>query len=392
MVSMRLAVTLIAVLLTAAAAALVLVFQDNITQFNLRPRTPFQIAAPPPPPAYGARGAWALWPDAPDEGSADIFYVHSTTYSDRRGWNGPITGDHAERVLREVAAANEAGPFLRVGAVYGPRYRQATLYASFTHKYDGLASRELAYRDVAAAFEHFLSQRGESERPIIMVGYGQGGLHVLGLLQSYFAADKDLRAYLAAAYVVDQGTPLSLFEGPLLDIPPCESPESVRCVISYIDIQPGFEDEERRFISRALKWNASSELVPLPASPLLCVNPLSWTATNERISAEHHLGAASATGLRLSETPPPIAKATSAQCVGSILSVDAPQQKFLRRKHWFGAQWRPQNFNLFYHDLTVDAARRIEHLNLVLEEEAIHLDPIEEAVDLVVSPVNKVPD
>ncbi len=391
MVTMRQALALIAAASLAAAAAVAVIFQDNITRFNLNPRIPYQIYTPPPPPAYGARGAWALWPSAAGAGLADVFYVHSSTYAARRHWNAPVNAKRADAILRRVAAPNEAGPFMGLGAVYGPRYRQATLYANFTHKYDGLAARELAYGDVEAAFETFLKER-HPERPFILVGYGQGGLHVLGILQHRIAKNDALRTRLAVAYVIGEPTPMSIFDDGLAAIPPCRTPGDIRCVVSYIDLEPAFDDDRRRFRDRSLVWSDNKKLVSLPASPLLCVNPLTWTLIEAPVSAETHIGAASATGLQMGETPPPIAKAIGAQCANGILTVDPPQQKFLRRKHWFGDQWRAQDFNLFYHDLTADAERRIENLNLALEQEARFLAPIEEAVDLKVSPINKAPE
>ena len=356
---LALAISFIAGLLLTGLAAFL--FQDNLTRFALNPRTPYQTYTPPPPPAYGARGAWALWPDDPQVGDADIFYVHSTTYASNRHWNGPLNDAASDAVLRRVAAPNEAGPFLRVGAVYGPRYRQATLFTSFTHKFDGLAARELAFQDVEAAFRQFLQDR-PTDRPIILAGYGQGGLHVLGLLTQYVAQNEDIRTRLAAAYVIDEPIPLSLFDGPLADIPPCASPLASGCIVSYLAVGPGFEDESRRFRQRSLVWMADGQLVSQRRSPLLCVNPISWTATETPAPAQAHVGAASATGLRMRETPPAIAKAIGAQCVNGVLRVDQPRQTFLRKRHWFGEHWRPQNFNLFYHDLAEDAARRVRNL------------------------------
>ena len=391
MVTMRQALALVALASLSVAAAIAVVFQDNITRFNLNPRTPYQIYTPPPPPAYGARGAWIVWPGEAGEGVADIFYVHSTTYSARRHWNGPLTASESDKTLMRVAAPNEAGPFLPVGAVYGPRYRQATLFADFTHKYDGLAARELAYSDVEKAFETFLAERIE-DRPIILAGYGQGGLHILGLLQHRFSKDETLRAHLTAAYIINTPVPLSIFNKQLAAVPPCSGPEDIRCVISYIDLEEEFDDERRRYRDRSLIWTDGRRLTSMPAEPLLCINPLSWTVSEEPASAESHVGAASATGLQMGEVPPAIAKALGAKCDNGVLTVDSPQQDFLRRQHWFGAQWRPQPYNLFYHDLTADAERRVVFLKAALKYESGILDPIEETVDLGASPINKVPE
>ncbi len=372
MVSWRTSFSFAALAIAVLLAAAAVMFQDNITLFSLNPRTPFQTDTPPPPPAYGARGAWALWPDDLAAGEADVFYVHSTTFASSKRWNAPLTDNIADAALRQAAAPNEAGPFMRIGAVYGPRYRQATLFSSFTHKFDGLAARELAYKDVESAFLHFLAVR-PANRPFILAGYGQGGLHVLGLLQYHVAANEGLRRHLAAAYIIRQGVPVSIFDQALRTIPPCASQTAVRCVISYIDLESGFEKEAERFRQRALIWNAAGALTSLPNAKILCVNPISWTISDQSADPNEHLGAASATGLRMRETPPPIAAATGAQCRDGILAVDSPQQKFLQRRHWFGDHWRPQDFNLFYHDLAADAARRVENLNMRLASEAVDL-------------------
>ena len=372
MVSWRTSFSFAALAIAVLLAAAAVMFQDNITLFSLNPRTPFQTDTPPPPPAYGARGAWALWPDDLAAGEADVFYVHSTTYASRKRWNAPLTDNIADAALRRAAAPNEAGPFMRIGPVYGPRYRQATLFSSFTHKFDGLAARELAYKDVETAFLHFLAERPAS-RPFILVGYGQGGLHVLGLLQYHAASNDNLRRNLAAAYIIHQGVPVSIFDQALRAIPPCTSQTAVRCVISYIDLESGFEQEEERFRQRALIWNDIGELTSLPNAKILCVNPISWAVSDQLADPQNHVGAASATGLRLRETPPPITAATGAQCQDGILAVDSPQQNFLQRRHWFGDHWRPQDFNLFYHDLAADAAQRVENLNRRLAAEAVDL-------------------
>lgn len=343
--------------LAVVIAAIAVVFQDNLTRYGLNPRTPYQLYTPPPPPAYGARGAWALWPDSKGRGEADVFYLHSTTYASRKHWNGPITDNGANAVLRRVAAPNEAGPFMQIGAVYGPRYRQATLFATFTHKFDGLAARRLAYGDVKDAFEVFLKETSP-DRPIILAGYDQGGLYVLGLLRDYFADDDVLRARLAAAYVIRHPTDVSLFENDLKATPPCRSKEAVGCVVAYIDLEERFGTEKRRYRQRSLAWTGDMLLESRPRSPQLCVNPISWRLDGAPAPAADHVGAASATGLRMGETPPAIAGAIGAQCIDGILQVDKPRQTFLRRRHWFGDHWRPQDSNLFYHDLSADGARR----------------------------------
>jgi hypothetical protein len=379
------------------AAALVLVaagafaFQDAIYRFWIAPKTPFQVTRPPPAPQYGARGAWALWPDKDlRAGAADIFYVHSTTYYSAKDWNAPVAVGAAEAELKARALPNEAGPFLNLGAVYAPRYRQATLYALFTQGFDGVAARLLAYEDVKRAFRLFLRST-DGKRPIVLVGYGQGGLYAQGLLKDHFAADDALRSRLAVAYVIGQATPLSSFDDALRETPPCARPTDVRCIVSYSDFEPRDDEEMSQLRERSMVFSSDGELTSTAGEPLFCVNPLTFTPTQAHVAADRHKGAASATGLKFGAPPPPVPGAVGAQCIDGVLVVDRPRQEYLRRGRFLGARWRARHYNLFYFDLAADAQRRADVLAEKLAKEAMILDPIARSVDVKPSPVNKIP-
>jgi hypothetical protein len=375
----------------AVLCAAAIIFQDSIFRFVMSPQTPFQITQPPPAPEYGARGAWLLWTETPSK-SADVFYVHSTTYYRRRRWNAPINHDDADAIRRTIAAPNEAGPFLSIANAYGPRYREATVFSLFTHKYDGLAAHELAYDDVRRAFETFLKAR-DPERPLILAGYGQGGLHVLGLLNHYFQGEVNpLRHRLVAAYVIGFPTPKTVPDGLAPPLPVCEKASSVRCLVSYVDFEPRFNEEMARARRRTLVWDAAGQLQSTPSDALICVNPLSWTSTDDYQAPDKHVGAASATGVGFGARPPKIAHAVGARCDRGVLVVDQPRQPYLRRSPWYGAKWKAQPFNLFYFDLEANAALRVATLAERLKTDPEILAPIGETVDVVDSPVNKVPN
>ncbi len=373
----------------AACAAAAIGFQDNISQFLMNPRTPFQTMSPPPKPEYGARGAWALWP-LKGFGEADVFYIHSTTYYSPNSWNAAIADPDAESDLKRDVLPNEAGPFLGIGAVYGPRYRQATLYSFFTQKYDGIAARKLAREDVKEAFKTFLADT-DGKRPLIIVGYGQGGLHGIGLLADIFQDDEALRRRLAVAYAIDQPVPTAAFKTILAKTPPCRSAAAARCVVSFVDFEKRFDEEMERARRRSMIWSEGAELVP-GEPPILCINPLSWTATHDYVDAEAHVGAASATGLPLGSPPPALPRAVGARCVDGVLVVDEPDEQFLRRKAAFGEKWRAQSFNLFYFDLAADARRRVRTVARLLDEEYRRLEPIADSVELQDSPIHKAPN
>jgi hypothetical protein len=103
------------------------VFRGDLIRYSLDPKTPFQTYKPPPAPDYAQRAAWSLLPANPEaptsaDPPADVFFVSPTTYEGGREWNGPIGDARSDRVFRSVMAPNYAGPFVRVGRIFAPRY------------------------------------------------------------------------------------------------------------------------------------------------------------------------------------------------------------------------------------------------------------------------------
>jgi len=368
--------------------------QENLVLFFLNPKTPYETYAPPPAPDYVLDENWAMLPTTlqnDDEENAAVFYIHSTTYASRQEWNAPVDNAEAGNLTLKTALPNEAGPFAGVGDIYAPYYRQATLYAFFTFKHQGRESRKLAYEDVARAFENFLT-RVEPEQPIFIVGYGQGGLHAQRLLMDYFQDDEGLRRRLAAAYLIDQATPLDLFNYALANTSACEGPEDVRCVVSWTAYSTRLEKEMWRTRNRELGWDSNGDLQAPEDRELLCTNPLSWRPGDGEVSRERHLGAASATGMPFGEQPVLVEKAVSATCRDGIVVVPMPSTGWLKHPRWFGRQWAPLNFNLFYEDIRQNAFDRLAALQEIRAQEATMAPPMMAPVDLEVSPINKVPD
>lgn len=351
------------------AAAIGVVFQDNIVRFAMIPRTPFQLTPAPPAPDYRRGANWALRPSAED-GAEDaaaspaapaIFYVHSVTYDSADAWNADVRAREPAATLAAIALPNEIGPFLDAGSVYAPRYRQATLGARFTHKYDGQAARRLAFTDVDRAFAAFLADEGVDGRPIVLVGYGQGAHHLMGVLKKRFdGPDNPLRARLVAAYLLDHAAPRGFFEAFAPPLAPCDAPDATGCVVAYAARSARFGREVGRLRSRGLVWTDALEQQSVKGPEPLCVNPLNWRVDGGREEPARHVGAASATGPALGVRPPAVSKAVGAACVDGVLIVDRPRAGYLRRAGAFGGKWRAQPFNLFFHDLARNVATRID--------------------------------
>jgi hypothetical protein len=365
--------------------------QDNLIRSLSNPKIPYEAYTPPPVPDYTNYDNWLEWAPDSNEKSAAVFYVHDTTYRSSAHWNAPIDDKPSQNLLERVALPNEAGPFAEIGAIYAPKYRQATMFAFFTKKHQGQAARKTAYRDVRRAFTYFL-ENTDAKKPIILVGYGQGGLHVQGLLLDFFQDDPTVQRRLIAAYVIDHSTPIDLFNYAFAETPACKYTADVRCVVSWNAYTSDFENEIWRKQTRLLVWEENTRtLKEVSKRPLLCTNPLNWTLTDDLVSNEEHLGAATLTGQPFSQDPAVVQKAVDVQCVEGIAMLSEPTQRWLRRPKQFGAQWAPLDYNLFYQDLRVNAAQRTEALLALMEIEDKMAPPMSETFELEEAPINKVP-
>lgn len=384
--SLALAWAALAVLIAASVVA----FQDNLFRYLMDPHKPFQTTQPPPAPDYATDAAWALRGGEVGADEAAVFFVHPTTYWGGGAWNAAI--DMAEPTVRleyEVLP-NYAAPFRAAGPVWAPRYRQASLFSSLTHRFDARSARALAYEDVARAFERFLAEVPE-DAPIVLAGVEQGGLHVLGLLQ-HTAAQDQVRERLAAVYVINQAAPLDLFEGPLDGLTACRAPEAYGCVVTYAAAREDDVREINRLRDRSMTWSPTGRLVETRGRAIACVNPVLGRATEDFAPRRLHAGAADASGLGEEMAPAQMGAETSAQCREGVLLVDEPRSPSLRERWSWGGRFKPARANLFYADLRADAERRVRAFRVWWDVERLRAPPLEETVILREVEVHQVPD
>ena len=276
-------------LIGVAGAFAIFQFGQDVLVKTATPKGHFQ---PPPAeggPDYSSDAAWLTrpgieWPDNPvdwkptdapgpdsSERPAAVFYIHPTTYLERDRWNGPLQPPTGYADLRTTLfLQSQASAFNQVGEIWSPRYRQAAYGAFLLDSQDARRALDLAYRDVAAAFDEFVAQSGD--RPIILAGHSQGALHLERLLAEKVAG-KAIAERIAAAYVV--GWPIDrVSDLPKLGLPACRAPDEARCLLSWMSFgeppnaklildgwskQPGLTGEERE------------------QKRLVCVNPLTGT-------------------------------------------------------------------------------------------------------------------
>ena len=349
---------------TAAALTVMIaaiIWRDDIFAALLDPGQPYQVYRPPAAPDYGSRESWALMPADPKglvttDPVADIFFIMPTVYDGGRHWNAPIDDLRADKVFRQIMAPNYAGPFVRDGRLFAPRYRQASLYSLSTLREDARDARRFAYGDVAAAFGYYLATYNHG-RPFVLIGVEQGGTLAARLLAEEIVRKPEVRAKLAAAYLIEAVTPAD--NPPLL---PCLGPDDFGCLAAWTTAVNGDLRAAQDIRDRSLVWGTGGELENLKGRLPLCFNPLLRRTTNEAAAAKLGQGAANATGLEWGTRPAFLTRQTSAQCIGGVLQVSAPKASMLKRSGSWADRQRVPGYNLFYADLEADAKHRIDQL------------------------------
>lgn len=200
---------------------------------------------------------------------AAVFFIHPTSYLNRAKWNAPLddkeANDRANLFLRGQASA-----FNGAGAIWAPRYRQATFGAFLTSKTEAAQALDLAYRDVTAAFDQFLKEAGD--RPIILAGHSQGALHLTRLLRDRVAG-KPLTTRIVAAYVV--GWPVSkTADLPALGLPECTAADQSGCILSW---QSFAEPADPSLILDTFDASSGFTGAPRKGTAMVCTNPVTGT-------------------------------------------------------------------------------------------------------------------
>ncbi|MDF2900770.1 MAG: hypothetical protein K0Q62_829 [Phenylobacterium sp.] len=353
------AATVIVVLLVVGTAAFV--WRDDILRTRLDPKEPFQTYDPPAAPDYAVKTAWALLPANParpvsSDPAADIFFVGPTTYDGGRHWNAPIDDAKADRLFKQVMAPNYAGPFVRVGRIFAPRYRQASLYTLMTLRDDAREARRFAYSDVVAAFRHYVEHYNQ-DRPFVIVGVEQGGSLAARLLAEEVATRPELKARIAAAYLMQTAVPAN---SP--PIPACIAPGQAGCLAAWVSVFEGEPERAQAVLDRSLVWDEHGQLVNLQGRVPLCFNPLLGAASNAEAPARLSLGAANATGLEWGARPAFLTRQISARCERGVLRVSRPKSTSLKPSGSWTDRRKAAAYNLFYADLEADAKARVAAL------------------------------
>lgn len=276
----------IVVMLIIAVLTALRLFGEQLSRIAFVPTTPFTQMPAQAPNAYADKAMWIARPDVPgnpalwrpkgleedgDAPGAAVFFIHPTSYLDRKSWNAPL--DNAEANERAaIFVRGQASVFNKTPNVWIPRYRQATLGAFLTPKPEGQKALDTAFRDVLAAFDAFVAAQ-KPETPIILAGHSQGGFHLSRLLKERVAG-APLAKRIIAAYVIGWPVPLTA-DLPAMGLPACAAPDQTGCILSWQSFA-----EPAGYEGTMTLFEAAPSLTgkPRAGDRYLCTNPLTGTA------------------------------------------------------------------------------------------------------------------
>jgi hypothetical protein len=326
------------------------------------------IAFAPPPeagaPDYREPEAWLSRPGTPNDPAAwlppgvagtaktkaVVFFVSPSTYLDRAHWNAAYDDKEAAK-RAAILVPPEVSAFTHVGRIWAPRYRQATVGAFLTTKPDAAPAIDLAYSDVARAFDAFLAQV-PPDAPIILAAHSQGSYHLLRLIREKVADNAHLSRRILAAYAV--GWPVSVTADlPALGLPACEKADDTHCLLSWESFADPADPAQLRIVYDASK---GFDGLPRAGTPALCVNPLTGTR-NGAAPATANLGALKPNAGYTSATLVP--HLVPARCDERGLLLIGPPPEDFGVAVLPGGNFHVFDYALFWANIRADVARRL---------------------------------
>ena len=316
----------------------------------VHPKNDYDESRIPIAPDYSKAEYWAALPmkkdmadslpspdlkDVQAEAEVDVFFLHPTIYTNRRGntnWNGPVNDPKLNERVDEGTILYQASIFNGVGRVFAPRYRQAHLYSYYTKKEKAAAIQafELAYSDVAEAFRYYLDHYNEG-RPIVLACHSQGSTHGIRLLQEFFDG-RPVYDQLVVAYLIGMPVARDTFQ----QIPLCETEEQTGCYCSW----------------RTFKRGHEPKAIYPQGTHIAVTNPLTWTTQSELIPKTKNMGGVL---LNFEKILPELA---NAQINNGILWTDKP--KFPWSFLYFSPNYHAADFNLYYMNVRENAQLRVK--------------------------------
>jgi hypothetical protein len=348
--------------LVIAAAITYRLFGNQLIRMALVPGEAFRPAAAVDARTYRDPKMWIARPGLGNDPSrwtpagytpgsnprAAVFFIHPTSYIGRDHWNATLT-DADANARAAVFLRGQASAFNEVGEVWAPRYRQATFGAFLTSVADANRALDLAYRDVSAAFDDFVSEV-DPKRPIILAGHSQGALHLTRLLREKVAG-KPLARRVVAAYVV--GWPVSrATDLAALGLPECRTADQPGCLLSWLTFA---EPADPSLILDTFDATTGFDGKPRRNTPMVCTNPLTGTPDAAAPASANGGTLFPAADLATATITP---GRVAARCAdrGLLLIGEGPE---VGPYVLPGNNYHVYDYSLFWANIRADAARRL---------------------------------
>ncbi|MEQ1498260.1 MAG: DUF3089 domain-containing protein [Novosphingobium sp.] len=333
----------------------------ELTRLTMTPSVQFEALPAQAVNAYTDPALWHARPGKPGEDparwqpegfvpdgaqiDAAVFFIHPTSYLKRDHWNAPLDDPEAKRIGLIVTRAN-ASVFGRAAEIWAPRYRQAAFGAFVTDKPEARQALDLAYSDVASAFDVFVAAQPKG-RPIVIAGHSQGSFLAKRLVREKIAGTPlagRLAALYAIGWVVDRQRDL-----PAMGLSGCETSDQAGCVISYLSFA---DDADTSLMRDAYERFAGTGSTARP--DYLCSNPLTG-GIGGSASASANIGAIVPTAtLESALVTPKLVGATCAADGSLRIGAGPDMGPFVLP----GGNYHVYDYALYWTNLRQDFARR----------------------------------
>lgn len=278
---------------------------------------------------------------------AAVFFIHPTSYLKRDHWNAPIDDPEARRFGLVVTRAN-ASVFGRAAEVWAPRYRQATFGAFLSDQPEARQALELAYADVAQAFDRFVAAQ-PAGRPIVIAGHSQGSFLAKRLLREKVAGTplaRRIAAVYAIGWVVDRARDL-----PAMGLPACGAPDQSDCVVSYLTFADEADTSMMRDAYERFAGNGNAAAKP----DYLCSNPLTGGEGGTTSASANSGGIVPSATLETAKITPGLVGASCASDGSLRIGAGPSMGPFVLP----GGNYHVYDYALYWTNLRQDFARRV---------------------------------
>lgn len=296
-------------------------------------------------PDYNSLDMWAAHPQKRDPSDStpkplaegrisqpvDVFFLHPTTFTDparTSEMNARMDDDSLNLKTDYSPILYQASIFNKYANVWAPRYRQAHINMYwYKDTAAALQAFDLAYSDVARAFQYFIAHN--QGRPFIIASHSQGTTHAKRLIRE-FVDTTNLKNRMVAAYLVG----IAVSQNEFTRIPLCKDSLQTGCFVS---------------------WRTYREGVPNTGytsdQDAAVVNPLTWTTDSTVAPKSLHRGAI------LYKFNKVIRHPNNARVHGNMLWISRP--RFFGGFLYKSKNYHVGDYNLFYINVQEDVKRRI---------------------------------